>query len=315
MQGFNSILTSITTLGLAMVIGFISVKTGYLDIKIKDAIAKVIMRITLPLLMITSLTKLTLDHTKATNSIITVICSLIVIGLMYLCGRLTSHFMKLDAPKKRVQICLSTFGNVVFIAYPLIVSLFGEEGLLYAALFAFANDCWLWSAGVYTLSGGGDKNASWLDNLKKLITPSTIGFLISLIMLITGLRFGGIVKDVLTNVGSLTTYLSMLFIGMTLSMVNFKEVFKRTGFYVLIAVKMILLPALLTIILKYIPIDDIVKSVIILQVAIPASTVVVMLTTDYDCDTVYGAEGVFLSTLISLATLPLMYWFMQTIWY
>lgn len=314
MQGFGTIVTSITTLGLAMVIGFISVKTGYLDIKIKDAISKVIIRITLPLLMITSLTKLTLDAQKVTNSIITVILSLIIIGILYFSGRFTSHFMHLDDAKRRTHICMSTFGNVVFIAYPLIQALLGDEGLLYAALYAFANDCWLWTAGVYTMSGGTDKESSIWANLKKLVTPSTIGFLISLVMLITGLRFTGIVKDVLTNVGSLTTYLSMLFIGMTLAMVDFKGILRRVSLYVLIAVKMLLIPVLLVLILKYIPIDSIVKSVLILQAAIPTSTVVVILTTDYGCDTIYGAEGVFLSTLLSLATLPAMYWFMQMIW-
>ena len=314
MQGFNTIVTSITTLGLAMVIGFISVKTGYLDIKIKDAISKVIIRITLPLLMITSLTKLTLDAQKAFNSVITVIASIAIVGIMYLGGRITAHFLKLDDAKRRTHICISTFGNVVFIAYPLIQALLGDEGLLYAALFAFANDLWLWTAGVYTLSGGTDKNASIWANLKKLITPSTIGFMISLVMLITGLRFTGIVKDVLTNVGSLTTYLSMLFIGMTLAMVDFKGILKRVSLYVLIAVKMLIIPAILVFIFKYIPIDETVKTVLILQAAIPTSTVVVILTTDYGADTIYGAEGVFLSTLISLATLPAMYWFMQMIW-
>lgn len=314
MQGFSTIVSSILTLGLAVLIGFISVKTGYLDIKIKDAISRVIMRITLPLLMITSLTKLTLDQSKVTNSIITVIASLLIIGILFFSGKITSKFMKLDAAGRRTHICMSCFGNVVFIAYPLIQALLGDEGLLYAALFAFANDCWLWSAGVYTMSGGSDKTVSQWKNLRKLITPSTIGFMISLVMLITGFRFTGIIKEVLTNVGSLTTYLSMLFIGMTLAIVDFRNIFKRVSLYVLIAVKMLIIPALLVLVFKFIPIDITVKSVLILQAAIPTSTVVVILTTDYNCDTVYGAEGVFLSTLISLVTLPAMYWFMQMIW-
>ncbi len=314
MQGFETIITSITTLGLAMVIGFASIKTRYLDIKIKDAISRLIIRITLPLLMITSLTKLTLDSQKATNSIIMVISSLIVVGILYFSGHITTRFLKLDDAKRRTHISMSTFGNVVFIAYPLIQALLGDEGLLYAALYAFSSDCWLWTAGVYTMSGGTDKSSSFWSNLKKMVTPSTIGFMISLVMLITGLRFTGIIKDVLTNVGSLTTYLSMLFIGMTLAMVDFRNIFRRVSLYVLIAVKMLIIPAMLVLILKFIPIDEVVKSVLILQAAIPTSTVIVILTTDYGCDTIYGAEGVFLSTLISLLTLPAMYWFMQMIW-
>lgn len=311
MQGFETIINSILTLGLAMLIGFICVKTGYIKTEVKDAISKIIIRVTLPLLMITSLTKLTLDKTKVINSVTTVIAALIIIGILYIAGVLCAKLFKLEKPKAAIHICMTCFGNVVFIAYPLIQALYGDEGLLYAALFAFANDCWLWTAGVYTMSRVKGSGGSFTANLKRLITPATIGFLISLFMLITGLRFKGIIKDVLTNVGGITTYLSMLFIGMTLAMVDFRHIYKRVSLFALTLVKMLIIPVLLILVLKNIPIDPLVKSVLVLQTGIPTSTVLVILTTDYDCDTVYSAEGVFITTLLSLGTLPLLYKFMQ----
>jgi predicted permease len=313
MQGFQTIITSILTLGLAMLIGFICIKTGYIKNEVKDAISKLIIRVTLPLLMITSLTKLTLDSQKIINSVTTVLCAYVVIGILYCAGILTAKLFKLEKSQATIHTCMTCFGNVVFIAYPLIQALYGDEGLLYAALFAFANDCWLWTVGVYTLSGTRGREGSFFSNLKNLITPSTIGFLISLFMLITGLRFNGIIKDVLTNVGSVTTYLSMLFIGMTLAMVDFKHLYRRVSLFVLVAVKMLIVPALLIFALKFAPIDNLVKSVLVLQAAIPTSTVLVILTTDYGCDTVYSAEGVFITTLLSLATLPAVYWLMQNV--
>lgn len=313
MQGFETIINSILTLGLAMLIGFICVKTGYLKAEIRDSISKIIIRVTLPLLMITSLTKLTLDHTKVVNSITTVISAYIIIGILYFAGILCAKLFRLEKPKAMIHICMTCFGNVVFIAYPLIQALYGDEGLLYAALFAFANDCWLWTVGVYTLSKAKGSGGSLTANLKRLITPSTIGFLISLFMLVTGLRFTGIIKDVLTNVGGITTYLSMLFIGMTLAMVDFRHIYKRVSLFALTAVKMLIIPALLIIVLKYVPINPLVKAVLVLQTGIPTSTVLVILTTDYGCDTVYSAEGVFITTLLSLGTLPLIYRLMQIV--
>jgi predicted permease len=250
---------------------------------------------------------------KIINSVTTVLCAYVIIGVLYCAGIATAKLFKLEKSQATIHTCMTCFGNVVFIAYPLIQALYGDEGLLYAALFAFANDCWLWTVGVYTLSGTRGREGSFFGNLKNLITPSTIGFLISLFMLITGLRFTGIVKDVLTNVGSVTTYLSMLFIGMTLAMVDFRHLYRRISLFVLVAVKMLIIPALLIFVLKFIPIDDLVKSVLVLQAAIPTSTVLVILTTDYGCDTVYSAEGVFITTLLSLATLPAVYWLMQNV--
>lgn len=311
MQGLGTIVSSILTLGLAMLIGFICIKTGYLTSETKDAISKVIIRVTLPLLMITSLTKLTLDHTKVVNSITTVLCAYVVIGILYLAGIVTSKVFKMDKPREAIHTCMTCFGNVAFIAYPLIQALYGDEGLLYAALFAFASDCWLWTIGVFTLAKVKSSGGSFTANLKRMITPSTIGFFISLFMLITGLRFTGIIKDVLTNVGGITTYLSMLFIGMTLAMVDFRHIYKRVSLFVLTLVKMLAVPLLLICILRFMPFAPLVKYVLVLQAGIPTSTVLVILSDNYGCDTVYSAEGVFITTLLSIGTLPLLYHFMQ----
>lgn len=313
MQGLETIVSSILTLGLAMLIGFICIKTGYLKTEVRDAVSKLIIRVTLPLLMITSLTKLNLDHTKIVNSVTTVLCAYAVIGILYLAGMLTSRLFKMDKPRAAIHTCMTCFGNVAFIAYPLIQSLYGDEGLLYAALFAFASDCWLWTVGVFTLSKTKGSGKSFLANLKRMITPSTIGFFISLFMLITGLRFTGIIKDVLTNVGGITTYLSMLFIGMTLAMVDFRHIYKRISLFVLTFVKMLAVPILLICILQYMPIAPLVKYVLVLQAGIPTSTVLVILSDNYGCDTVYSAEGVFITTLLSIATLPLLYYCMQIV--
>lgn len=313
MQGFGAIITSISTLGLAILIGFICIKTKYLTPDIKNAVSKLIIRVTLPLLMITSLTKLTLDSEKIVNSIVTFVFALVIIGILYLAGILSAKLFRLEKAKSTVHTCMTCFGNVVFIAYPLIQALYGDEGLLYAALFAFANDCWLWSIGVYTLSGTHNSGGSFAKNMKRLITPSSIGFIISLFMLITGLRFTGIVKDVLTNTGGITTYLSMLFIGMTLAEVDFKHIYKHISLFAIVAVKMLIIPTLLIFALKYIPIDTVVKDVLILQAGIPTSTVLVILTADYGADTNYSAEGVFITTLLSLVTLPLLYKIMQVV--
>ena len=130
-------------------------------------------------------------------------------------------------------------------------------------------------------------------------------------MLITGLRFTGIIKDVLTNVGGITTYLSMLFIGMTLAMVDFRHIYKRVSLFVLTLVKMLAVPLLLICILRFMPFAPLVKYVLVLQAGIPTSTVLVILSDNYGCDTVYSAEGVFITTLLSIGTLPLLYHFMQ----
>lgn len=307
MNGFSVIAENIIVLGLAMLIGFICVKTGYIPKETKDALSKIIVKVTLPVLVMTSLTKLELNGEKVINSVITAVSGLIIVGIMFLIGIIIARLFKMERPRAVMHACMSAFGNTVFVAYPLIQALYGDEGLLYAALFVFANDCYLWTLGVYKMSEVSAEKSSPGKNIKHLINPATIAFGISFIMMIFKLQFGGPIKTVLTGIGSTTTYLSMFFIGGTLASVKFKDIYKRVPLFVIVAVKMLIIPFILIAFLKLFNINDTVRAVLVLQAAMPVSTVVSILASEYKCDTIYSAEGVFITTVLSLITIPVVY--------
>lgn len=307
MDGLYSIINSVLTLGAAIAIGFACFKSGYLPKSINPALSKLVVKLTLPIMIATSLTKTSLTPEKLISSAAVIICGMLTIAALMLTGIITERIFKKSAPIF-LHRCMTSFGNVVFIAYPLISSLYGDEGLFYAALFAFASDCWLWTIGVFSLSKINNSSASKLQNLKKLINPSTIAFAVSFVMMSLGLKFTGIPAEVLNGIGSVTTYTSMLFIGGVLAELNFKNLYKQTPVFVLAFLKLIFIPALLIFALKPIPIPEMVKNVVVLQAAMPVSTVLVMLCSEYGGDSEYSAGGVLLTTLMSIVTLPLIYY-------
>lgn len=305
-DGFLSIVNCIATLGLAILIGFVCAKTKYLPEGVKPALSKLVVKLTLPVLIAVSLTKTEITPEKLINSVFVIICGLLTIGLLQLAGLLTEKLFKKTAPPI-LHRCMTSFGNVVFVAYPLIQSLYGDEGLYYAALFAFSSDCWLWTFGVYSLSRLGGRAESLTANLKRLINPSTAAFAVSFVMMIFGFKFTGIIGEVMNGLGSMTTYLSMLFIGAVLADVDFRGVCRRVSLIALTVIKMLAVPFILILIFKFIPASETVEGIIVLQAAMPVSTVLVMLCSEYGGDTEYSAEGVFMSTLASLVTLPVVY--------
>ena len=70
MQGFETIINSIITLGLAMLVGFISVKTKYISKEQNNGMSKIVVRVTLPMLVITSLTSLDFDREKLADELL-----------------------------------------------------------------------------------------------------------------------------------------------------------------------------------------------------------------------------------------------------
>ncbi len=315
MQGFDTIINNILTLGLAMLIGFVCVKTGYITEAEKNGLSKIIVRVTLPILVVMSLTSIEFDAEKLINSVHVLLVSAAVVAVLYIVGTVISKSARLDAPKESMYRCMTCFGNVVFMAFPLIEAIYGAEGLLYAAVYELANDMFLWTVGVYTLSKSraDGKKIPAFKKLAKLLNPGTIAFTAAFIMMAFGFKFSGIAANVLNGIGSTTTYLSMLFIGGTLASVDFKHIYRRGLLFLLTAVKMVIVPVVLIFILRFLNLGEMVSAVIILQAGMPASTVLVVLATEYGGDVNYCAEGVFITHALGLLTLPLCYYIMSVV--
>ena len=272
--------------------------------------SRIVVRVTLPLLIISSLTSMDFDYKTLITSAKVLIAALCTETLLYAVGTVMMKASRLEKPKAVMLRCMMCFGNVVFMAFPLIQALYGTEGLLYAAVYEIANDGFLWTLGVYSIrsadAGGGRQKIS--ANLKRLANPGTIAFVIAFIMMAFRIKIPGIVGEVVSGIGSTTTYLSMFFIGGTLAMVDFRRIYRRVWLYVLVAVKMILIPLGLIFVLKLLRFDNVPAAVVALQAAMPTSTVLAVLANEHKGDVIYCAEGVFVSHLLGLLTLPLVYW-------
>ena len=311
-MGFDIVAKQILMLAIIILLGFIGVKTKYINPELKDSISKIILRFTLPLLNITAITGQTLRPDMLTNAGILILFALGAICIMLGVGTLVSKLFRLPPATKTIHTCMSTFGNVIFLGYPLITALYGQEGLFYAIVYALINDGFVWTLGVYLIAKSAGNDAK--SGLKKLINPNTIAFAIALVMLACGVRLPNLLHDTLASVGSMTTCLSMLFIGITLSTIDLKGIYKRITVYFIVIVKMILVPLALMFIFSYLPFfDKTMVGVLILQVAMPVQTILTVVASDFDSDYRYATECVFITTVLSLITLPGMYFIMTKI--
>lgn len=76
--------------------------------------------------------------------------------------------------------CMTCFGNVVFMAFPLIQALYGAEGLLYAAIYELANDTCLWDARRVSDEVDRGKRKIVYGKYKKSCKPGTIAFVVAI---------------------------------------------------------------------------------------------------------------------------------------
>lgn len=314
MEGFDTIVHNIMLLAAVMAVGFVSVKTGYIGVETKNALSKVIVRITMPVLILNALTGIELTPERLKNAGIVVIIALAAIILLYGIGIISSKLFKLPEATAVIHRCMMSFGNVAFLGYPLIRALFGDEGFFYAAVFEVVNDAFVWTFVVCRLNMLGKKEKMSAKRIFiNIINPCTVAFLISFIMMIFGWKFTGFAKELTDGIGGMTTWLSMLFIGGTLAQVDVSKVRNIGSIFAIILVKMMIMPALIILVTRGMGLDTAARGAAILQVAVPSQTIISVLTLEYGGDTVYTSEGILITTLAGLATMPLVYYLMCAI--
>ncbi len=312
MNEFEVISHNILLLSLMMLLGFIAVKSGYISTDIKNILSKIVIKITLPLLIINSLTSVELDATRIKNSIFVVVSAFLTIVVLYLIGTLLSKLLKQPPKTALIHRFMTALGNIIFLGYPLIQSLYGADGLFYAALYAFVNDFILWTFGVLRLNSlNNKKQLSKKQTLKNCLNPPTIAFAISFVFLILGVKLGSVFGEAASAIGSATTPLSMLFVGGTLAETDFKKILSSASVLLIVLVKMLLFPIILIFIMRYLPFDNLVKGVIIMQASVPSQTILSVITKEYNGDTDYVVKGIFVTTVAGLATMPFIYYLLS----
>lgn len=316
----GTILSQILVLFILAAIGFVSGKTGYLPEKAGTVVSKLVMRVTMPALILSKMLSADFSADNYFDGLKLVAVALVTLLLIFAITRPFTRLMKIPDKSRNVYCMQSLFGNVIFFAFPLFQALFGDIGVLYALFFNVGNDILLWTLGIYLAGkhkGGGFGNA-----LKHILNMNMIMFIIGLILVLSNLSAklkGGVVYQTADMIGKATSPLSMIFVGLV--MASSKGMFKNLGkkmLSILLALqKQLIVPVLAGLVLLFAVkqgwISDVVMMIAVMQLAMPVGTLTVSIAAEYDSDYEMAADNVFVSTLLSIITLPLIAYLLKLV--
>ncbi len=310
------IINQIIILGIMILVGVVATKFKVIDSNLKDGIASLIFNITLPLLIITTYAKVDLTRELIGNAALVLILAASSILFLFLLGSLSSKFLKLNIRQGTIHIMHTMFGNSVFLGFPLLNALFpGGEALFYGMFYFFVSNTMMWTLGVYIL--GKENGRQAIKNLKNLINPNSISFVGGIAIMLSGIAIPEIILKPLSGIGEITNYLSMLYIGAMLANTNIRSTIGRKNIYLLSLNKLLLGPGILAMIFTVIfnlfnlHTSSLALMVVILQAGMPCMTIVVIMAKRFRADDKLATENIFVSTILSLATLPMLYFFVQ----
>ena len=315
-MGFSTIIDQIAFLGILAICGIIAYRFKILNNSAKEVFNKLVFYITLPLLIVTKLSSLTLTDEILRNGLLIILGTYVILFTQIIVGRLTAKLFKLERPQAAIHSLHTMLGNIVFLGFPLLDALFpGGEAILYAAIYQLAMNTVMWTYGVYALNPQS-KEKGW-KNLNKLVNPNTVALTLGLVMMIFGIRFPRLLQVSLGGLGQTTLYLAMIYIGILLAQIRIRDMINRLDVFVLSFNKLILLPLLFIFLFRFLievlnlQMNSIAFSVLILEAAMPCMTILVLLAKQYGADDELAMKNFVVSTILSLLSLPFILYMLQ----
>jgi len=319
MQEMNVITSQIAVLMLLTAIGYLAGRTGYLPGNTGEFLAKVVIRITAPSLIISTMTSYDFDDKTLKDGLWVGFYAIIFMLLALVPAVLFSRLLRLEGASSNVFKVHTVFGNASYLALPLFKVLLGDKAVVTAVFFILSFELLMWTLGVYLLNK--HKGLTFSGTIKKFININTITCIIGLILALTNLQQyikGNAVAETIYNIfyktfnplGNCTLPLVMLFVGLNAAnnAEGLSSILKKRVTLVLAFLKLLLVPlfSLLVLLLLGDMVDPFVRTVVVLELAMPCATIVVALSAEYGSDYKQAGDNTIITTVLSLVTLPLM---------
>ena len=232
------------------------------------------------------------------------------------------------------------FSNAAFMGIPLIQAIIPDPtAAIYASIYNITFNLFLWTLGVKLCTNGlehmhNDEDCDCHENLsaasqvslkKVALHPVTLAFLFGLTLLILGVNNAtlasanlSIISDSLLMLKNLVAPLSMVVIGLRLAELNLNGFFGDVYMYIFLTLRHLALPVATVLVMKllslFLPISYTVSLVIAIMASAPAATSATMFAEKYDCDAPYVSRLVTVSTILCIATMPLIVMLVQALW-
>ena len=302
----RSISGILVILGMILV-GFVIGEKGWFDDKSRGLLAKLVTQVALPCYMLYAITQ---RFTAADLLKMLPALRFPALSMVILLGIATAVARIFAVRQDRRGLFISMFfnSNTIFVGLPINQALFGDASIPYVLIYYMCNTTFFWTLGTYLIQRDGEGEAQFdiRISLKKVFSPPLMGFLLGLVLVILHIKLPAFLASDLQYLGNLTTPLSMIFIGLSVSHVGVKQLVLGKEQLLILLGRFLVAPLLMASIVYWVPLPSLMKQVFIIQSAMPVMTNAPVVARLYGADSDYAAVMVTETTLATMVVIPIL---------
>lgn len=283
------------------IIGAYCFKRGMLQKESINGLTKIALDVMMPMLTFATITK-NFDRSNLNEFWVMPLLGFCQILFGALIGLLAVKFMRNGTiDRKKAFMHVSAINNYLYLPLIVLQNLYPEGR--HVALLLIMNvgsTLGLWTIGVVTLTGGGFK-----DNLRNVLSFNLYAVLLALPLAFFGVRIPTMLEHCMAQIGGMCVPFSLLLIGAALYNIGGKVLHNLGDAFWYTLVRLVILPFLLVVLLRLLPLTKECYETLIIVALMPASCNAILMTHRYGGSSEFAGQAILLTTIFSTITMPL----------
>lgn len=300
---FSALIIKMFIFVLLMLVGYFGARRGTFTVEFAKGLSKLVIDVFLTCSIINSVICERPDISGAELWRTMLILSLTIV-LCFALAALVSRVFRIGGENAPLFELLMSVMNNIFIGLPVLQEVYGASGALYCTLSCIPFNLILYTYGVIRLKKGKEQGKIRL-RLKDMTLAPLIASLAALLIFITDISLPRLVTEFISTGAAATMPVSMIVIGATLGRVSLFDAFREKSAWLLSLVRLVICPLLIWLVIGFVTSDAVLLGSCVILSACPSAVIVTALALQYGYDAAFSSKGVLVTTVLSMATLPL----------
>ena len=297
----SALLTKLALFVIVILIGMIGAKKKILKADFNRGLTWLVINVFLVASIFSSVLSMDASSLSAREFGTIMLLLWVTYLLTYLISGIVTRLLPIKGEKAAQLEMLMSAVNTLFITLPVVETIYGAKGAFIVALGCIPFNVIIYTYGIARLRGSREGGF----RLKDILSTPLLATVAATLLFLLRVPVPAAVRGILSSLSAATVPLSMLLVGSSLGNIKLAKALRDKSMILLAAERFLLAPLITFFVMKLFGVDPMLRNIMVITAATPSAIIVTALSIQNGMDGEYSSEGILVTTLLSMITLPI----------